>query len=53
MAAVHRDIKPENVILRGGDAVLIDFDAARLYKPEQILEGCCPVSMTLINTPME
>ena len=35
MGAVHRDIKPENVILRGGDAVLIDFDAARLYKPEQ------------------
>lgn len=35
MAAVHRDIKPENIILRGADAVLIDFDAARLYKPEQ------------------
>lgn len=34
MAAVHRDIKPENVILRGGSAVLIDFDAARLHKPE-------------------
>ena len=34
MAAVHRDIKPENVIIRGGDAVLIDFDAARLHKPE-------------------
>ena len=34
MAAVHRDIKPENVILRGHDAVLIDFDAARLHKPE-------------------
>lgn len=33
MAAVHRDIKPENVILRGTDAVLIDFDAARLHKP--------------------
>ena len=33
MAAVHRDIKPENVILRGHD-VLIDFDAARLHKPE-------------------
>ena len=32
MAAVHRDIKPENVILRGEDAVLIDFDAARLHK---------------------
>ena len=34
MAAVHRDIKPENVILRGRGAVLIDFDAARLHKPE-------------------
>ena len=34
MDAVHRDIKPENVILRGADAVLIDFDAARLHKPE-------------------
>lgn len=34
MAAVHRDIKPENVILRGADAILIDFDAARLHKPE-------------------
>lgn len=38
MEAVHRDIKPENVILRGGDAVLIDFDAARLYKPEQSVD---------------
>ena len=34
LAAVHRDIKPENVILRGADAVLIDFDASRLHKPE-------------------
>ena len=34
MDAVHRDIKPENIILRGADAILIDFDAARLYKPE-------------------
>ena len=35
MAAVHRDIKPENVIMRRRQAVLIDFDAARLNKPEQ------------------
>ena len=34
LGAVHRDIKPENIILRGKDAVLIDFDAARIHKPE-------------------
>lgn len=33
--AVHRDIKPENVILRGDEAVLIDFDASRLVKDDQ------------------
>lgn len=31
--AVHRDIKPENIILRGDEAVLIDFDASRICKP--------------------
>lgn len=35
LGAVHRDIKPENVILRGNEAVLIDFDASRIYKAEQ------------------
>ena len=32
--AVHRDIKPDNVILRGDEAVLIDFDASRIFKDE-------------------
>ena len=32
--AVHRDVKPSNVILRGKDAVLIDFDASRVFKKE-------------------
>lgn len=31
--AVHRDVKPENIILRGDEAVLIDFDASRTQKP--------------------
>lgn len=35
MGAVHRDVKDSNVILRGSDAVLIDFDASRLVKPER------------------
>lgn len=35
MGAVHRDIKPENIIIRGDEAVLIDFDASRIVKLEQ------------------
>jgi len=31
--AVHRDVKDSNVILRGDEAVLIDFDASRIVKP--------------------
>ena len=34
LGAVHRDIKPENVIIRGSQAVLIDFDASRIFKNE-------------------
>ena len=34
MGVVHRDVKPDNVIIRGNEAVLIDFDAARVYKNE-------------------
>lgn len=34
IGAVHRDIKPENVIVRGSEAVLIDFDASRIFKDE-------------------
>ena len=31
---VHRDIKPENIIIRGDEAVLIDFNVSRLTKPD-------------------
>ena len=33
---IHRDIKPQNVIIRpNGDAALIDFDIARLFKQDK------------------
>ncbi len=32
MGVVHRDVKPDNVIIRGQEAVLIDFDACRICK---------------------
>lgn len=32
IGAVHRDVKTDNVIVRGDAAVLIDFDASRVYK---------------------
>ncbi len=35
IGAVHRDVKPENIRLRGKDAVLMDFNAARVVDPIQ------------------
>ena len=32
---IHRDIKPSNLILQGDRIRLIDFDAARIFKPEK------------------
>ena len=32
---IHRDIKPSNLILQGEKIRLIDFDAARIFKPDQ------------------
>ena len=34
LGAVHRDIKPENVVIRGSEAILIDFDASRIFKSD-------------------
>lgn len=34
LGCIHRDIKPENIILRGDEAVLLDFNASRTYKTE-------------------
>ena len=35
IGAVHRDVKPENIIIRGNEAVLIDFDAARIVDSDK------------------
>ena len=32
---IHRDIKPSNLILQGERIRLIDFDAARIFKPDK------------------
>ena len=32
---IHRDIKPSNLILQGDRIRLIDFDAARIFKPDK------------------
>lgn len=38
VGAVHRDIKPENILIRGSDAVLIDFDASRVCNGERDMD---------------
>lgn len=31
---IHRDLKPSNVIMRAGEAVVIDFGSARMWRPD-------------------
>lgn len=31
---IHRDLKPSNVIMRDGEAVVIDFGSARMWRPD-------------------
>lgn len=38
MNIIHRDIKPENIILREDHAVLVDFNAARIFRQEQLTD---------------
>lgn len=35
LGIIHRDIKPSNIILRGDEAVLVDFDASRAYEADK------------------